>query len=359
MLRTPFYHKLVALGGRMVDFAGYELPVQFEGAGVIAEHNAVRQKAGLFDVSHMGEIWLRGKDAFNTIQNLVTNDITTLKEGGVRYSLLPNENGGVKDDILIYRVGAEEYLIVVNAANMQKDADWIESHLLGDTQFENASAKTSQLALQGPASLQIIREFISETDIPSKYYTFTSTLLENEKILISRTGYTGEDGFELYCANPFAERLFDILMEHGSKYGMIPAGLGARDTLRLEAAMPLYGHEMNEETLCHELGLDFAIKMNKANFIGKKVLEENQPQFKRLGIKMIDRGIAREHCPIFDTAGNPIGHVTSGTHCPTLGHAVGMIRVTKDFNDSTLLVEVRNRKLRAEVTPLPFYKRNK
>ena len=172
LLRTPFYNKIVAAGGKMVEFTGYELPVQFEGSGIIAEHNAVRQKAGLFDVSHMGEIYLCGKDALATIQNLVTNDMSTLKDGGVRYTLLPNEQGGVVDDILIYRFNSEKYLIVVNAANMQKDADWIEARLIGDTKFENASKATAQLALQGPAAIEIVKEFIAEADIPAKNYTF-------------------------------------------------------------------------------------------------------------------------------------------------------------------------------------------
>ena len=359
LLRTPFYNKIVAAGGKMVEFTGYELPVQFEGSGIIAEHNAVRQKAGLFDVSHMGEIYLCGKDALATIQNLVTNDMSTLKDGGVRYTLLPNEQGGVVDDILIYRFNPEKYLIVVNAANMQKDADWIEARLIGDTKFENASKATAQLALQGPAAIEIVKEFIAEADIPAKNYTVKTTTLEGEPIILSRTGYTGEDGFELYCANAFAERMFDIVVEHGKKHGMLLAGLGARDTLRMEAAMPLYGHEMNDQTLCHELGLDFAIKMGKADFIGKKALEANPPKFKRLGIKMVDRGIAREHFKVFDESGREIGHVTSGTHSPTLNHAVAMIRVEKDFNAPNVWVEVRNRKLKAEIVPLPFYKRNK
>lgn len=357
--RTPFYNKMLAAGAKMVEFTGYELPIQFESSGILTEHKAVREKAGLFDVSHMGEIYLRGKDAFNTIQSLITNDITTLADGRVRYSLLPNPKGGVIDDILIYRISAEEFLIVVNAANMQKDADWFESHLLGDTQFENASLKTAQLALQGPAAISIVKEFVAEEDIPQKNYSFTWIELEGHKVLLSRTGYTGEDGFELYCANEFAERMFDIVMEHGKNHGLILAGLGARDTLRMEAAMPLYGHEMNDDTLCSELGLDVFIKMNKENFIGKEALQNNPPQYKRLGIKMLDRGIAREHFKLFDEAGNEIGYVSSGTHSPTLGKAVGMIRVKKDFNASTVLVEVRNKKLKAEIVPLPFYKRKK
>lgn len=359
MLRTPFYSKMLAAGGKMVEFTGYELPVQFESTGIMVEHKAVREKAGLFDVSHMGEIYLRGKDAFASIQNLITNDITTLKDGAARYSLLPNAQGGVVDDILVYRFNQEEYLLVVNAANTQKDADWIEARLLGDTQFENASSATAQLALQGPLAIEIVKQFISLADIPEKNYTFKTLTLEGVKIILSRTGYTGEDGFEFYCPNAFAERMFDLLMEHGRPFGMVPAGLGSRDTLRMEAAMPLYGHEMNEETLCHELGLDFAIKMNKESFIGKDALLKNPPRYQRLGIKMIDRGIAREHCPIFNDEGRQIGYVTSGTHSPTLGQAVGMIRVEKEFTASTLWVEVRNKKLKAGIVPLPFYKRNK
>lgn len=358
MLRTPFYGKMLAAGAKMVEFTGYELPIQFESTGIIAEHKAVREKAGLFDVSHMGEIYLRGRDAFATIQNLITNDITTLKDGAARYTLLPNEAGGVVDDILVYRIHAEEYLLVVNAANTTKDAAWIEARLLGDTEFENASAATAQLALQGPLAIEIVKRFIPAADIPEKGYTFKTLSLNGEQLILSRTGYTGEDGFEFYSSNEFAEPLFELLMEHGKPLGMLPAGLGARDTLRLEAGMPLYGHEMNEETLCHELGLDFTIKMGKESFIGKKALLEKPPQYQRLGFKMVDRGIARENCAVFDGE-RQIGHVTSGTHSPTLGQAIGMVRVEKDFNASTVWVEVRNRKLKAEIVPLPFYKKNK
>lgn len=365
MQRTPFYHKLLNAGAKMVEFAGYEMPVQFESTGILAEHKAVREAAGLFDVSHMGELTLGGKGALATLQNIITNDISNLPIGKVRYTLLPNEQGGVIDDILIYRMGENDFFLVLNAANAKKDTDWIKQHLLPETTFHPAEKGTpngtAQLALQGPKAYAITCQFIPMESIPAKYYTCGTASIEGNDIIISRTGYTGEDGFEFYCKESFAERLFDIIMQHGKGQGLVLAGLGARDTLRMEAAMPLYGHEMNDETLCTEIGLDFAIKMSKPGFIGKEALEKNQPKYKRMGIKMLDRGIAREHFKVFDPENSDrcIGYVTSGTFCPTLNHAVAMIRVEKDFNAPIVLVEVRNKKLKAEILTLPFYKRKK
>lgn len=356
MKKTPFFDKISSLGGKMVEFTGYSLPVQFS-EGIISEHKAVREKAGLFDVSHMGEILLKGENAFDTIQNLVANDITSMVDGGARYALMLNENGGVIDDILIYRHNAQSYMLVVNAANCQKDADWVSSHLIGQTEFQNVSENTAQLALQGREAINIIREIFDEESIPQKNYTFKVTKLFDKDIILSRTGYTGEDGFEIYSDNYIAEKIFDLLLQKGKQFGMQLCGLGARDTLRMEASMPLYGHEMNEQTLATEIGLNFFIKMQKDNFIGKKALEQKQPQYKRKGIKLIDRGIARENCLVFDGE-KQIGYVTSGTHSPTLGCSIAMIRVNKDFEGQQVQVEVRNRKLKAEIVSLPFYKRN-
>lgn len=356
MKKTPFFNKMSSYGGKMVEFTGYLLPIQFE--GIIAEHKAVRETAGLFDVSHMGEILLKGKGAFYTIQNLITNDITTMSDGQAKYTLMTNSKGGIIDDILVYRMNEESYMLVVNAANCQKDADWISSNLKEDTEFQNISEDTAQLALQGRKAIDIIRELVNEEDIPQKNYTFKVSKLFDEDIILSRTGYTGEDGFEIYSSNNIAVKIFDALIEKGQPHGMRLCGLGARDTLRLEAGMPLYGHEMNEDTLATELGLNFFIKMQKEDFIGKKSLELNVPQYKKIGIQLIDRGIAREHSTIYDKNDKEIGYVTSGTHSPTLGYPIAMVRVDKDFDAEELYVEVRNKKLKAKVTPLPFYKRN-
>lgn len=355
---TPYFEKMSTNGGKMVEFTGYMLPIQFESTGIIQEHKAVRENAGLFDVSHMGEFLIKGKTAFSTIQRLITNDITSMLAGQARYSPMTNENGGIVDDILIYKFDEESYMLVVNAANCEKDENWIKSRLVEGTNFENASDKTALLALQGPNAEAIVREFVGEEDIPTKNYTFKVSTLFDEQIILSRTGYTGEDGFEIYSSNGIAENVFDLLMEKGQKHNMVLCGLGARDTLRMEASMPLYGHEMNEETLATEIGLNFFIKMNKEFFYGKKALEENEAKYKRMGIKLIDRGIAREGTLLFD-GDNEIGYVTSGTHSPTLGYSIAMVRVLKEFDGKELFAEVRNKKLKAEVVPMPFYKRNK
>lgn len=356
MKKTPFFEEMSELGAKMVEFTGYYLPVQFAD-GIIAEHKAVRETVGLFDVSHMGEILLSGKNAFDTIQALVTNDITNMVDGQARYALMTNEKGGVVDDILVYRFNQELYMLVVNAANCPKDAEWISSHLIGQTDFSNVSAQTAQLALQGRNAISVIKEIFAVEDIPQKNYTFKVTKLFGENIILSRTGYTGEDGFEIYSSTDIAVKVFDLLLEKAKPYGLKLCGLGSRDTLRLEAGMPLYGHEMNEETLATELGLNFFIKMNKNFFIGKKALEDNQPKYKRAGIMLVDRGIAREHAVVFDSD-KEIGYVTSGTHSPTLGYPIAMIRVDKDFEGQDLFVEVRGKRLKAKVISLPFYKRN-
>lgn len=354
---TPYFERMSANGGKMVEFTGYMLPIQFENFGIIKEHKAVREKAGLFDVSHMGEFLITGPTAFETIQKLITNDITTMIAGQARYSPMANENGGIIDDILIYKFGEEVYMLVVNAANCEKDEKWIKANLVEGTLFENATDKTALLALQGPNAEAIIKEIVNESDIPTKNYTFKVSTLFDEQIVLSRTGYTGEDGFEIYSSNNIAEKIFDILIEKGKNYDMVLCGLGARDTLRMEASMPLYGHEMTEDTLATEVGLNFFVKMNKECFSGKKALETNPAKYKRMGIKLIDRGIARENCLIFD-GDKEIGYITSGTHSPTLGYSIAMIRVLKEFEGKELYVEVRNRKLKAEVVPMPFYKRN-
>lgn len=354
MKYTPFYDRHIQNKGKMVEFTGYSLPIQFK--GIIAEHNAVRQSVGLFDVSHMGELLITGKNAFNTIQNIITNDITSLQNGKARYTLMANPQGGVVDDILVYKFNDEKYMLVINAANSQKDADWVKDNLLPNTCFENISDNTAQLALQGPKAEYIMKEVFQKELVPEKYFSFSEGEYNGSQIIISRTGYTGEDGFEIYCGNDVATKIYDDILCVGNKYGMELCGLGARDTLRMEAAMPLYGHEMDDSTLANEINLDFAIKMGKESFIGKEALLRMPPRYKRIGLKLIDRGIARENSPVYDKDNN-IGFVTSGTHSPTLGYPIAMARVERDFDKQEALVEVRNRKLRAEVVPLPFYKR--
>jgi len=359
--KTPLYENHVALGGKMVPFAGYILPVQYQ-SGVIAEHMAVRTACGLFDVSHMGEVLFSGPDALNNIQNLVTNDMGNLNIGQVRYSPLCNDDGGFVDDLIVYRLGEDRYLLVVNASNREKDVAWMKAHLFGNVQLEDASDRTAQVALQGPKAPEIMSRLCKEEDIPKKYYSFVEKgTVGGIPCLISRTGYTGETGFELYCANEDAARLWDLLLETGKDVGLIPCGLGARDTLRLEAAMPLYGHEMDDTITPFETGLGNFVKMEKGDFIGKKaMLEKGEPQIARFGLHMTGRGIAREHCAVFK-GDTEIGHTTSGTLCPFVNKAVAMALLEKEGLSlgDTVEVDVRGRRIAAEIVPLPFYKKGK
>lgn len=355
--RTALYDNHVAHGGKIVEFAGYELPVQYA-AGLMTEHLTVRTKVGLFDVSHMGEVVVKGKNAEKALNAIVTNDIRGMYDGQVRYSVLPNEHGGAVDDILIYRIDAQCFLIVVNASNADKDAAWISSHLPKDVHFENISDTVSQVALQGPLAEKVLKKVADEKAIPKKYYSFTKeTEVNGIKCLISRTGYTGENGFELYCANADAPAIFELLLKVGEDEGILPCGLGARDTLRLEAAMPLYGHELGEDIPLNEVELGFAIKMGKEDFIGKKALEAHTPEYIRVGAKIVDRGIAREHTVVY-CGETEVGTVTSGTHAPYLGYPIAMLRIKKEYVGRPIVADVRGRKLKLEIVDLPFYKKS-
>lgn len=357
-LKTPLYDCHVAAGGKIVPFAGYLLPVQY--TGVIKEHMAVRTACGLFDVSHMGEFLIKGADALNNVQNLFCNDFENMYDGQVRYSPMCNERGGIVDDVLIYKVNGEEYLLVVNAANRHKDAEWVKAHLFGSASFEDISDSVAQLALQGPKSKEIAAKIVPEAGIPKKYYSFVKDVdVQGIKCIVSRTGYTGEFGYEFYCAAEDGPKLWDILLEAGKEFGLIPCGLGARDTLRLEAAMPLYGHELTDDITPLEAGLDFFVKLGKDRFIGMDaILAKGDPKVIRVGLKITGRGIAREHCDVY-SGEEKIGVVTSGTHCPYLNAPVAMAMVPTSYAEpgTKVQVDVRGRRIDAEVVPLPFYKR--
>jgi aminomethyltransferase len=358
---TPLYDCHVQQKGKIVSFAGYLLPVQYE-TGVINEHMAVRELAGLFDVSHMGEVILEGKDALLNVQRLVTNDCSHMYDGQVKYSPMCNENGGVVDDLLVYRIHSEKYLIVINAANRLKDVNWIKQHLIGEVNFQDISDEVAQVALQGPKSKTILMKLIDENMLPAKYYSFVESVEINHiTCLISKTGYTGEDGYEIYCKPEDAIKLWNTLLDAGKEEGLIPCGLGARDTLRLEAAMPLYGHEMDDTISPLETGLEFAVKMEKEFFIGKEgILERGDLKKNRIGLRITGRGIAREHCPVY-IDNKQIGVTTSGTHCPYLGHPVAMALLDVEYTriGTQVEIDVRGRKIAAEVVELPFYKRKK
>ena len=361
-LKTPLYDAHVKAGGKIVPFAGYLLPVQY-GTGVITEHMAVREKAGLFDVSHMGEVLCQGKDARANLQKLLTNDFTNMVDGQARYSPMCNENGGTVDDLIVYKRGDNDYFIVVNAANKDKDYQWMLDHQFGEVTFTDASSQYGQIALQGPKAMEILKKLTAEENIPKKYYhAVFDTEVAGIPCIISKTGYTGEDGVELYLTSENAEKMWDALLEAGKDEGLIPCGLGARDTLRMEAAMPLYGHEMDDEISPLETGLKFAVKMGKEeDFIGKKAMEERgEPKITRIGLKVTGRGIIREHQDIY-IGEKKIGHTTSGTHCPFLGYPIAMALVDAGSVEigNKVEVDVRGRKVEAEVIALPFYKRAK
>lgn len=358
-LKTPLYDCHIAAGGKIVPFAGYLLPVQY--VGVIKEHMAVRTACGLFDVSHMGEFLLTGAAAFANVQNLFCNDFSNMYDGQVRYSPMCNEHGGIVDDVLIYKISNEKYLLVVNAANRHKDAEWVKAHLFDDVKFEDISDNIAQLALQGPKAKEIAEKIVPAEGIPQKYYSFIQDVdVQGINCIVSRTGYTGEFGYEFYCAAEDGPKLWNLLLEAGAEYQLIPCGLGARDTLRLEAAMPLYGHELTDDITPLEAGLDFFVKLAKDKFIGKDaILAKGDKKVVRVGLKITGRGIAREHCDVYNGE-TKIGYVTSGTHCPYLNAPVAMAMVPVEFANTgtSLEIDVRGRRITAEVVPLPFYKRS-
>ncbi len=358
--KTPLYDVHVQEGGKIVPFAGYLLPVQY-GTGVIKEHMAVRKQAGLFDVSHMGEILFTGPGALATLNHLLTNDYTKMKLNKVRYGVMCNARGGTIDDLVVYKFGEEKYLVVVNASNKDKDYEHMKANLLSDTVIEDISDKVAQLALQGPAAPAILAKLTDPETLPKGYYTARENVnVGGIECMVSRTGYTGELGYEIYTAPENAVALWQLIREAGKEEGLIPAGLGARDTLRLEAAMPLYGHEMDEDVSPLEAGLDFGVKMNKEEFIGREALLE-QPKRMRIGLEVTGRGIAREHQDVYFN-GQKVGHTTSGTHCPYLGKAVAMALVDKSGGleiGSEVTVDVRGRMVACKVVELPFYSRQK
>ncbi|MBP3730075.1 MAG: glycine cleavage system aminomethyltransferase GcvT [Mailhella sp.] len=358
--KTPLYDVHVAEGGKIVPFGGYLLPVQYA-TGVIKEHMAVRTAAGLFDVSHMGEFVFTGPGALATLNHLLTNDFTVMEEGRVRYSAMCYDNGGTVDDLVVYKFGEEDYLVVVNAANRDKDWAHMSANLLHGTDAKDISDSVAELALQGPKSPAIMQKLLPDSLIPKKYYSaIRHAAIDGMDCMVSRTGYTGELGYEIYTDAKNAEKLWRTLRDAGAEYGLIPCGLGARDTLRLEASMPLYGHELSENITPLECGLQFAVKLDKPEFIGKEaLLKQGDPQRVRVGIEMKGRGIAREHQPVF-AGDRQIGQTTSGTHAPLLGKAIAMALVDAGHSapGTPVDVEIRGKRIAAEIVPMPFYKRS-
>ncbi|HZG71612.1 MAG TPA: glycine cleavage system aminomethyltransferase GcvT [Chondromyces sp.] len=361
--RTPLFETYKEYGGKTIDFGGWELPVQF--SGIKAEHEAVRTKAGLFDVSHMGEVTVKGAGSLAFLQKMMTNDISRLQPGGAIYTAMCQEDGGTIDDLLVYQLEENDYLLVVNAANTEKDFDWLKQHGDDEVDIQNVSSQWGQLALQGPLAQQVLQRLVTETDLSDiKFFKFKQNVKINGiEALISRTGYTGEDGFEIYCAAEDAPVLWKAILSEGEEDGVLPCGLGARDTLRFEAALPLYGQELSADITPLEAGIGFAVKTAKENFIGLEALKEqkeNGVPRKLVGLEMIDRGIPRHGYRVF-SGEEEIGHITTGTQSPTLKKNVGLALIQSSYAelDHMVQVEIRGKKINAKMISTPFYKRPK
>lgn len=349
-----------ALSAKMVPFAGFNMPVSY--SGLNDEHATVRNSVGVFDVSHMGEFILKGPNALDLIQRVTSNDASVLTDGKAQYSCLPNDNGGIVDDLIVYRVDAETYLLVVNAGNIDKDWNWIVKHNTSNVEMKNISDQTSLLAVQGPKAITTLQKLTSVnlTEIP--YYSFVKGTFNGiQNVIISNTGYTGAGGFELYFDNEHAEKMWNSIFEAGQEFGIKPIGLGARDTLRLEMGFCLYGNDIDDTTSPIEAGLGWITKFTK-NFTNRSNIELQKTQGvskKLVGFEMIDRGIPRHDYPIADVNGNIIGKVTSGTQSPSLNKAIGLGYVSSNFSkvDTELFVIIRDKPVKAKVCKIPFLKK--
>ena len=357
MKTTALTHVHIALGAKMVEFAGYNMPVSY--SGIQDEHHCARNAVGMFDVSHMGEFMVRGKGALDLIQYVTSNDAAKLTNGKAQYSCLPNDKGGIVDDLLVYKIADEEYLLVVNASNIEKDWNWINSHNTFGAELEDISDKTSLLAIQGPKATETLQKLtpINLSTIP--YYNFAIGDFAGESnIIISNTGYTGAGGFELYIPNASAEKIWNAILEAGKEFGIKPIGLGARDTLRLEKGFCLYGNDIDDTTSPIEAGLGWITKFTK-NFINRAAIEQqkNEGVSKKLvGFEMIERGIPRHNYEVVDEAGKTIGKVTSGTQSPSLNKAIGLAYVATSFTQpgTEIFISIRNTPVKAVVVKLPF-----
>lgn len=359
MKRIALHDKHVSLGAKMVPFAGYEMPVQY--TGVKEEHIQVRGGVGVFDVSHMGEFFVKGPGALDLLQLVTSNDVSKLSPGKIQYSCLPNGKGGIVDDLLVYCMAENEYMLVVNASNIEKDWNWISENNTFDAQLENRSDAYSLFAVQGPKASKALASLTDLNLEEMVYYTFdVGTFAGVPNVIVSATGYTGAGGFEIYVKNEDAQAVFEAIMKSGESEGIKPIGLAARDTLRLEMGFCLYGNDIDDTTSPLEAGLGWITKFTK-DFIDKPFLENQKAEgIKRrlVGFELLDRGIPRKDYAIVDADGNEIGVVTSGTHSPSLDKAIGMgyVKVSHKAPDTELYIQVRNKSLKAKVVKLPFYK---
>lgn len=360
MKNTPFTHKHIALGAKMAEFAGYNMPISY--SGINDEHAAVRNSAGVFDVSHMGEFILKGDQALDLIQRVTSNDASKLKNGQAQYSCLPNREGGIVDDLLVYCVEENKvYMLVVNASNIEKDWNWISSFNTNNVEMHNISDKTCLLAIQGPLATQILQPLTDMDILNLKYYTFAKGVFAGvENVLVSATGYTGAGGVEIYFEDKDdnANKIWEAIFAAGAAKGIKPIGLGARDTLRLEMGYCLYGNDIDDTTSPLEAGLAWITKFTK-DFTAKDVLAVQKAtgvNRKLVGFEMIEKGIPRHHYDIKDAAGNKIGYVTSGTQSPSLQKAIGMgyVELAHAAIDSEIFIAVRDKSIKAKVVKFPF-----
>ena len=349
----------VALGAKMVPFAGFNMPVQY--SGINDEHETVRTAVGVFDVSHMGEFILKGEKAMDLIQKISSNDVSKLYDGKIQYAYIPNETGGIVDDFLTYRIDAQTYLLVVNASNIEKDWKWISNYNDYDVEMQDISDKTSLFAVQGPKAAEALEGLTDIELAKMEYYTFKKgTFAGVDNVLISATGYTGAGGFEIYVANENAKKIWDAIFQAGEAYGIKPIGLGARDTLRLEMGFCLYGNDIDENTSPFAAGLGWVTKFTN-DFVNSdhlKAEKENGSSQKLVGFEMLERGIPRHDYEIVDAEGNKIGHVTSGTQSPTLKKSIGLGYVNKAFSKegTDIYISIRNQAVKAVVKKPPFVK---
>jgi aminomethyltransferase len=356
--RLNEYHQ--KLGAKMIEFFGWEMPVEFK--GIIAEHLAVRTQAGLFDVSHMGEIIISGRDALAFIQHLTPNDASRLAQNQAQYTALTTPQGTFVDDMLVYCFSPEKYFLVVNASNSDKDYAWILNHKAGfDVMVENASDAYTQLALQGPYSQQILQPLTGINLAEMRSFWFAQGKVSGVEALVSRTGYTGEDGFEIYTLSPNPGILWETILKQGKEYGILPIGLGARDTLRLEAKLMLYGNDIDETTTVLEADLKWVVKFKKGDFLGRDVLQRQLDEGLRrkiVGFELLEKGIARPHYPVF-TKGEKVSAVTSGTFSPYLKKSIGLTYLPLEQTEigTEFEVGIRDKRVKAKVIPTPFYKR--
>ncbi|RYY97491.1 MAG: glycine cleavage system aminomethyltransferase GcvT [Chitinophagaceae bacterium] len=360
MKKTPFTQKHIEAGAKMAEFAGYNMPISY--TGINEEHATVRRNAGVFDVSHMGEFILKGEGALDLIQRVTSNDASKLTAGKAQYSCLPNEQGGIVDDLLVYCIEENKvYMLVVNASNIEKDWNWIQKHNPGNVEMHNISDETALLAVQGPNATKILQTLTEMDLLNLKYYTFVRGRFAGvDNVLVSATGYTGGGGVEIYFEDKdgASEKIWNALFEAGAPQGLKPIGLAARDTLRLEMGFALYGNDIDDTTSPLEAGLGWITKFTK-DFTAKDILQKQKAEGisrKLVGFEMVDKGIPRHHYPIVNEAGEAIGYVTSGTQSPSLGKAIGMGYVRKDLAeiDSTIYVKVRDKQLKAKVVKIPF-----